>query len=165
MHFLFGKLIVAGEFCKNLEVVAVVVEEISGNTIGFSVFDFIGIKGKIISGTGFAFGVDSVAIVGVERNFVAFGKKIPFSVVSKNMEFKSIMERKTFGAFVFPDAADISFIFETIAVLSIKSYVFSCFGIIRFCFRKILATGKKKHKTEKNKNYFFQENCALSCSL
>lgn len=81
------------------------------------------------------------------------------------MEFKSIMEGKTFGAFVFPDAADISFVFKTIAVLGIESYVFSCFGIIRFRFRKFLASGKKKHKAEKNKNYFFQENCALSCSL
>lgn len=71
-HFLFGKFIVAGEFRKNLEVVSVFVEEIGGNTVGFSVFNLIGIKRKIVSGTGFAFRVNSVAVVGVERNFAAF---------------------------------------------------------------------------------------------
>lgn len=164
LHFLLCKLVIINKFCKSLVIISGFIKEIGGNAIGFSVFDLIGEKRKVISGAGFAFRVDSVAVIGVESNLVAFCENIPFAVVSENVELKNVVEGKAFLAFVLPEAADASFVIEIIVVLSIKSYFFHCFGIKRFRFLKLLAAGKKKDETKKNKNYFFQSNCALSYS-
>ena len=78
------------------------------------------------------------------------------------MEFEGVIKRKTFGRFIFPIAADGSFVAEIIFILCGKNNVFSGFGIIRFCFFKFFASGKNKDKAKNQKNNFFQNQCVLS---
>lgn len=161
-HFFFGKFVITEEFGKSLIIVAVFIIKISGNAIGFSGFKLIGIKGYIISGRSFAFGVNSVGIICVKIYFFTFRNKVPFAVGTKNMEFKNIVERKRFFTVVFPIAANADLIGKTIFILGAENNIFSGFGIIRFSFRKIFATGKKNNKTKDQKNDFFQNKCVLS---
>lgn len=161
LDLFFGKLVVTGEFRKNLIIVSVIIETVSGNAISFAVLEFIDIKRNVISGTCFAFGVNSVAVIGVERNCLTFCYKIPFAVFSKNMEFEGIMEGKRIGAFVFPDAADACFIIKNIFILGAEGNIFPCFGIIRFRFNIVSASGKKENKTKQDQNNFFQNNASF----
>lgn len=161
-HFFFSKFAVTGEFSKCLIIVSVFIKEIGGNSVNFAFFKFIGINGKVISCGRFSFGGNSVAIVGVKIYFFTFINKEPFSVVAEDMEFEGIIERKFFGRFVFPIAADGSFVAEIIFILCGKNNVFSGFGIIRFCFFKFFASGKNKDKAKNQKNNFFQNQCVLS---
>ena len=160
--FFFSKLVVTGKFGKNLIIVSVFIKEIGGNYVNFAFFKFIGINGKVISCGRLSFGENSVAIVGVKIYFFTFINKEPFSVVAEDMEFEGIIEREFFGRFVFPIAADGSFVAEIIFILCGKNNVFSGFGIIRFCFFKFFASGKNKDKAKNQKNNFFQNQCVLS---
>ena len=162
LHFFFGKFVVANKFGKSLIVVSVIVKEEGGNSVRFALFKFFGINGKVISCVGNSVGGNSVAEIGAEFNFFAFGNNVPFAVITKNMEFKSFVERKTFGGFVFPAAANGMFVVEIIFILGGENNLFFGFGIKRFCFFKFSAAGKNKDKAKNQKNNFFQNQCVLS---
>ena len=161
-QFFFSKFVITGEFCKDLIIVSAFIKEIGGNSVNFTFFKFIGVNGKVISCGRFAFGRNSVAVIGVETYFFAFINNEPFSVVAENMELEGIIKRKFFGSFVFPIAANGDFVAEIIFILCGKNNVFSGFGIIRFCFFKFFASGKDKDEAKNQKNNFFQNQCVLS---
>ena len=160
-HFFFSKFAVTGEFSKCLIIVSVFVKEIGGNSVNLALFEFVGIKGKVISCGGFFFGGNSVAIIGIEINFVTFGNKVPFSVVAEHMELESIIEGKFFGRFVFPVAANRDFVAEIIFILCGKNNVLSGLGIIRFGFFEFFTSGKNKDEAKNQKNDFFQNNASF----